>query len=165
MADCPGIVTSNIVDVSVGFKRMPLLLLASLAAQSKCVHLVVWGSDIVTRAPIEGAVRDGWPIDWGTLGVETPEDIPGCRVQRIHFVRLRGRIQDAICNTHRANIIGGNSRVCGLPDDLPGGDVKCRPRPPRNTVSRRQGIWDLAEIRDSDINLLTIGCGAPLNAS
>jgi len=77
MADCPDIVTSNIVDVSDPFERKPSLLLASiLAAQSKCVHFVISGSDSVTRTPIDGAVHDGWPIDYGTAAREVPEDFP-----------------------------------------------------------------------------------------
>ena len=55
----------DIVDVSDPFRRKPLLLLASiLAAQSKCVHFLISGSDSVTRTPIDGAVHDGWPIDY-----------------------------------------------------------------------------------------------------
>jgi hypothetical protein len=33
------------------------------AGQSKGVHFVVPGSDLVTGAPIDGTVHDGWPID------------------------------------------------------------------------------------------------------
>jgi hypothetical protein len=31
-------------------------------SQSKGVHFVIRGSDLVTGAPIDGAVHDGWPI-------------------------------------------------------------------------------------------------------
>ena len=65
MADCPDIVTSNIVGGSDPFKRKPSLLLASiLAAQSKCVHFLISVPDIVTRTPIDDTVHYGWPVNY-----------------------------------------------------------------------------------------------------
>jgi len=69
------------VVVTVG-----LLAAILLTGQTKGEHFVISGSlDIsVTRSPIEGAVHDGWPIEYRAPAREVPEDLSGCRIQCVH---------------------------------------------------------------------------------
>src|SRR5437899_12491091 len=62
-------------------------VVAMIAGQTKGEHFVVSGSlDIsVAGSPIEGAVRDRWPIEYRAAAREVPEDRSGSRVQRVHL--------------------------------------------------------------------------------
>ena len=64
-----------------------VLTVILLAGQAKGEHFVISGSlDIsVTRSPIERAVHNRWPIDHRATAGEVPEDISGCRVQRVQL--------------------------------------------------------------------------------
>src|SRR5882762_1510489 len=64
-----------------------VLAVIVLAGQTKGVHFVISSSldTPVTRSPIEGAVHNRWPIDYGAPAREVPEDISVCRVQRVHL--------------------------------------------------------------------------------
>src|SRR6266550_7889485 len=145
-----------------------VLTVILLAGQAKGEHFVISGSlDIsVTGSPIEGAVHNRRAIDYRASAREVPEDISVCRVQRVHLPRIRAGIHNAVCNTYRTSVNGVRSGICGLPKDLPSGDIQSAPCTPGYLLSRRhQGVGEVVTIRNSNINALTIGRGTPLDAS
>src|SRR5712664_2001615 len=58
-----------------------------LVGQSEREDFVISGSsDLpITGSPVEGAVHDRWPVEYGAPAREVPEDISGGRIQRIHL--------------------------------------------------------------------------------
>src|SRR5712671_3141737 len=144
-----------------------VLTVILLAGQTKGEHFVISGSlDIsVARSPIEGAVHDRWSIEYRAAAGEVPKDISVCRVQRVHLSGIRAGIHDAVCNTDRTSVNGVDRGVCGLPKDLPSGDIESAPCTPGYLLSRgHQGVGEMVAIRDSNINALTVGGGTPLDA-
>src|SRR6266702_2874248 len=162
----PAVIVRVVVVVVVVIGGVLAVIL--LAGQTKGVHFVISGSlDIpVTRSPIEGAVHNRRAIDYRASAREVPEDISVCRVQRVHLPRIRAGIHNAVCNTYRTSVNGVGGGICGLPKDLPSGDIQSAPCTPGYLLSRRhQGVREMVAIRDSNINALTIGRGTPLDAS
>src|SRR5882672_5861294 len=98
-------------------------VLASIVRTAQCEreHFVVsdsWRDPAITRTPVEGALHDGWPIDYGAATRKAPQDFSGARVQRVHLPGIRAGIHDAVGNADRPQVNGAGGGVCGLPKDL-----------------------------------------------
>src|ERR1700737_2555921 len=146
-----------------------LLLMIVRTRNTERVDLVVSrsGGDVsITRSPIDGAVHDGWPVQYRAPARKAPEDVSGDRVQRVHLPRVGARVQDAICNAHRGQVHGAWSGVRGLPEDRPSVDIESAPRTPGNLPSRgHQRVRHHVPVRDGDTDTRSVGRGTPLDPS